>query len=107
MQAFFNTSEHDALRAATRRFVDAELTPNASSWERVGIPRSVFESVGAMGLLGARYPQSLGGSGGDLLSALPVVEEICRCRSGGFVTSYLVQAHIATPIVLHLGSEQQ
>ena len=107
MTPFFFTEEHDAIRSAARRFVESELTPNAGLWDREGIPRSAFESVGAMGFVGARYPQSLGGTGGDVLSAIPVVEEISRCRSGGFVTSYLVQAHISTPIVLHLGTPEQ
>ena len=54
-----------------------------------------------------RYPEALGGAGGDLLSAIPVVEEISLCRSGGFVTSFLVQAHISTPILLQLGTQSQ
>lgn len=85
----------------------SELTPNAQRWDDEGIPRSAFQAVGAMGFLGARYPQSIGGAGGDLLCAVPVVEEISRCRSGGFVTSYLVQAHIATPVIEHLGTLEQ
>ena len=107
MSPFFASENHEAVRDAVRRFVEAELTPNAAKWDAEGIPRSVFESVGAMGFLGARYPQSLGGTGGSLLSAIPVVEEISRCRNGGFVTSYLVQAHISTPIILHLGTPEQ
>jgi alkylation response protein AidB-like acyl-CoA dehydrogenase len=63
--------------------------------------------VGALGLFGVRYPERLGGAGGDLLAAVPVVEEISRCRSGGFVTSFLVQGHIATPILLNLGTSAQ
>lgn len=107
MRAFFNTAEHDAIRASARAFVGSELTPNASRWDDDGIPRAAFAAVGAMGFLGARYPESIGGAGGDLLSAIPIVEEISRCRSGGFVTSYLVQAHISTPIIQHLGTAEQ
>lgn len=107
MQPFFTTDEHSEIRSAVRRFVEAELTPNAARWDREGIPRSAFEAVGAMGFIGARYPQSIGGAGGGLLTAVPVVEEISRCRSGGFVTSYLVQAHISTPIIEHLGTSEQ
>jgi alkylation response protein AidB-like acyl-CoA dehydrogenase len=107
VRAFFNTTEHDQIRAAARRFVEAELTPNAERWDDEGIPRVAFEAVGAFGFIGARYPVSIGGTGGDLLSAVPVVEEISRCRNGGFVTSYLVQAHIATPIIQHLGTPEQ
>jgi alkylation response protein AidB-like acyl-CoA dehydrogenase len=104
LRAFFNTTEHDAIRATARRFVESELIPNAVRWDEQGIPRSAFEAVGAMGFIGARYPQSIGGAGGDLLSAIPVVEEISRCRNGGFVTSYLVQAHICTPVIQYLGT---
>ena len=107
MRPFFGTSEHEQIRLATRRFVEAELTPNAARWDDEGIPRAAFEAVGAMGFIGARYPAAFGGTGGDLLSAIPVVEEISRCRSGGFVTSYLVQAHISTPIIQHLGTSDQ
>ena len=107
MKALFNTLEHDAIRAAARKFVESELLPNAQRWDDEGIPRSAFEAVGAMGFIGARYATAIGGAGGDLLSAIPVVEEISRCRSGGFVTSYLVQAHISTPIIDHLGTSEQ
>jgi alkylation response protein AidB-like acyl-CoA dehydrogenase len=107
VRPFFNTPEHDQIRAATRKFVEAELTPNATRWDEEGIPRAAFEAAGALGLIGARYPVAIGGAGGDLLSALPVVEEISRCRNGGFVTSYLVQAHISTPIIEHLGTPEQ
>ena len=107
MNAFFNTAEHDQLRSATRRFVENSLVPRVGAFEAGGIPREVFREVGEVGLFGVRYPESLGGSGGDLLSAVPVVEEISRCRSGGFVTSFLVQAHISTPILLALGTREQ
>ena len=107
MQAFFTQPEHDQFREATRRFVESSLAPRIDGWERDGIPRAAFAEVGALGLIGARYPESLGGAGGGLLAAIPVVEEISRCRSGGFVTSYLVQAHISTPIIQQLGTQEQ
>jgi alkylation response protein AidB-like acyl-CoA dehydrogenase len=107
MQAFFVQPEHDHMREATRRFVESALAPRIDEWERDGIPRAAFAEAGALGLIGARYPESLGGAGGGLLAAIPVVEEISRCRSGGFVTSYLVQAHISTPIIQHLGTPEQ
>jgi alkylation response protein AidB-like acyl-CoA dehydrogenase len=107
MRPFFASQEHDQFRAATRRFVASALAPHVEEWENSGIPRSVFVEAGAIGLIGARYPEALGGADGGLLAAIPVVEEISRCRSGGFVTSYLVQAHISTPILLHLGTREQ
>jgi len=63
LRAFFNTAEHDAIRASARAFVAAELTPNAKRWDHEGIPRAAFSAVGAMGFLGARYPESIGGAG--------------------------------------------
>jgi alkylation response protein AidB-like acyl-CoA dehydrogenase len=107
MQAFFNTPEHDRLREATRRFVEGSLAPRIPALEETGVTRELFGEVGALGLFGVRYPEALGGAGGDLLAAIPVVEEISRCRSGGFVTSFLVQAHISTPILLSLGTPEQ
>ncbi len=107
MKPFFNTAEHDQLREATKRFVESSLWPRVPQLEEHGIPREMFAEAGNLGLLGVRYPEALGGAGGDLLSAIPVVEEISRCRSGGFVTSFLVQAHISTPILMHLGTKAQ
>ena len=107
MKAFFNNHEHDQLRDATRKYVESSLWPRIGALERDGFPRELFAELGALGLFGVRYPEALGGAGGDLLSAIPVVEEISRCRSGGFVTSFLVQAHISTPILLSLGSKAQ
>lgn len=107
MLPFFNTPEHGQIREATRRFVETSLLPRVPELEEHGIPRELFREIGQLGLFGTRYPESLGGAGGDLLSAVPVVEEISRCRSGGFVTSFLVQAHISTPILLSLGSREQ
>lgn len=107
MDAFFSNTDHQALRDATRRFVIEYLEPQADSWEEHGVPKSVFARVGEMGFIGARYSESVGGSGGDLLCAVPVVEEISRCRSGGFVTSYLVQTHICTPIIREIGTREQ
>src|SRR5690349_1141886 len=107
MQPFFATPEHLPIRETARRFVESALLPHVRAWEIKGIPREVFAEAGAVGLIGIHYPEELGGSGGDLLSAIPVVEELSRCRSGGFVTSYLVQAHIATPIIRTLGTPEQ
>lgn len=108
MKPFFNTHEHDMVRDVARTFVARNISPHVDAWEECGgVPREMFQSIGAAGLLGVRFPESVGGGGGDITMALGVVEEFALCRSGGVVTSYLVQAHLVTPAIFSLGTPAQ
>ena len=102
------TAEHDALRETVRDFVSRELRPHADEWEAAEIfPRSVFERMGELGLLGLRYPPEYGGQGGDYLSAIVLAEEMARCGSGGLGMAVSVQAEMATPPIFKYGTEAQ
>ena len=52
------TEEHQAIRATTAKFVDAEINPHADEWEAAGIfpAHEVFRKMGALGLLGIAKP---------------------------------------------------
>ena len=104
----FFTAEHDALRVSIRSFVERELAPHAEQWEAEGnFPDSVFERMGAAGLLGLSYPEEYGGSGGDYISTLVLKEEMARCGSGGVGMAVAVQTDMATPPILRFGTEVQ
>ena len=61
--------EHEDLRASLRRFVAERLRPHAAAWEDAGhFPDSVFTELAAHGFLGLKYPEALGGQGGDHLA---------------------------------------
>ncbi|MEC8974831.1 MAG: acyl-CoA dehydrogenase family protein [Actinomycetota bacterium] len=57
-------SEHHLFRESFRQFVEKEIVPNNSGWEREGIvDRSLFEIAGKNGFLGIDVPQEFGGGG--------------------------------------------
>lgn len=102
------TDEHEELRRAVRAFVESELTPHASEWEREGhFPDWVFKRMGDLGFLGVRFPQEYGGQGGDWGHAIVVSEELARSGSGGVGMAVAVQSEMATPPILRFGTEEQ
>jgi alkylation response protein AidB-like acyl-CoA dehydrogenase len=104
---YFN-ADHEALRAAVRRFAETELAPHADEWEREAYFADwVFPRMGELGLLGVRYPPEYGGQGGDYFSAIVVSEEMARCACGGLGMAAAVQSEMATPPVFKFGTEEQ
>jgi citronellyl-CoA dehydrogenase len=108
MPTTFFTPEHDALRAAVRRFAEDELAPHADEWEEAGdFPDWVFRRAGELGLLGLTYPQEYGGQGADYFTTLVFAEEIGRCNSGGVAMGLMVQTDMATTPVNKFGTDEQ
>ncbi len=102
------TPEHEELRAFVRQFVETELAPNATDWEREGhFPDWVFKRMGDVGLLGLRYPPDYGGQGGDWGHAIVLAEELARTGSGGVGMAIAVQSEMATPPIHRYGTEEQ
>ncbi len=104
---FIFTDEHDQLRASIRRFVAAEVLPNAEEWERTTFPDAILRRMGELGFLGLDKPVRSGGQGGDYYSALVRAEELVRGRSGGLTMGIAVQTDMALPPILEFGTEQQ
>ena len=64
------------LRDQARRFVKDVVEPHGEQWERDGlVPRSIFRELGDLGLLGARYPESCGGSELGPMASVVLAEE--------------------------------
>ena len=102
------TEEHQALRAAVRRWAEEELAPNADEWEdEEWFPDEVFRRAGELGFLGLTYPTEYGGQGGDYWSTVVKAEELPRGRSGSVNMALAVQSDMATPPILKFGTEQQ
>jgi citronellyl-CoA dehydrogenase len=86
--------------------VEQELAPHVDDWEAAeSFPRSVFQRAGELGILGAHYPESVGGGGGDFWFSVVKAEELGACGSAGVCLALLVQADMCTPIIWKLGSE--
>ena len=103
------TEDHDELRATVRRFVERELASHAEEWEqRREFPyREVFRQAGTMGLFGAKYDPSYGGTGPDLVSDAVVTEELARCRSGGVAAALGAHKDLGSYYLYRFGTEEQ
>jgi acyl-CoA dehydrogenase len=102
------TTEHEELRASIRGFIERELTPYAQAWEEAEwFPDEVFAKLAGQGLLGLKYPEELGGQGGDHLHEAVFVEELARIGSGGTAAGIGAHVNIATPPIWKFGSEDQ
>jgi citronellyl-CoA dehydrogenase len=102
------TDEHDMFRKSLRDFVTRELAPHAEAWEKERLfPSEVFRQMGRLGFLGVRYPEDVGGSGGDIWHTTVLCEEIQRARLAGLTMGVLVQTDMATPIINEIGTAEQ
>jgi len=85
----FDTEERRAFREQIRRFVDAEVTPNAHAWDEAGgFPDDLHEKVGALGAFGVGVEARYGGLGFDDAFMRAIFgEEFARCGAGGIPAS--------------------
>ena len=91
-----------------REWVAAEVLPHAAEWETAReFPSSVFASAGAAGLLGWKYPATVGGGGPDPLADVVVTEELARCGSGGVAAGLGATKDLAPYYVYRFGSDEQ
>jgi len=73
------SQEHQALQESAAAFVDKEVVPHASAWDRAEeVDRDIVGKLGAAGLLGLGVPEELGGSGGDMFAYCLAIEELGR-----------------------------
>jgi acyl-CoA dehydrogenase len=103
------TDEHEELRESIGRFVRAEIAPHVDEWEEAReFPRELFERCGELGFLGLKYPEDLGGQGGDHLHDAVWAEELARAgASGGIGAGLGAQTGIATPPIFNFGTPEQ
>ncbi len=102
------TDEHEELRDSVRRFIANELRPHAQQWEdERWFPNEVFEQLAAVGYLGLKYPEELGGQGGDYIHDAVFTEELAGCGSGGLAAGIGAHIGIATPPVWKFGTDDQ
>ncbi|HVN11347.1 MAG TPA: acyl-CoA dehydrogenase family protein [Kineosporiaceae bacterium] len=101
--------EHEAFRDSIRRFLDKEVLPHYSQWERNGIvPREVFLAAGADGFLGMAVPQEYGGGGvADFRFNVVIAEETARAGVTGFGLGISLHNDIVLPYLLSFTTEEQ
>lgn len=104
-RTLFN-EEHEIFRESVRRFIEREVVPHHSDWEKAGVvPRELWRKAGAEGLLCCAIPQEYGGGGGDFRFSVIVNEELARVGASG--PFFQLRSDIVAPYILHHGNEEQ
>lgn len=104
----FETGERRALRATVRAFVEKDVLPYLSVWEREGeLPRTLHARAAAAGLIGLTYPESAGGGGGDAVDALVLAEEFHYAGGSSGVFASLFTSGISLPHLVAAGDAAQ
>ncbi|KUI43979.1 acyl-CoA dehydrogenase [Mycobacterium sp. IS-1590] len=105
--SMWHTPERDQLRKSVRTFVEREVLPHVDEWERIGeLPRDLHLKAGEAGLLGAGFPETVGGGDGDGVDAVVICEEMHYAGSPGGVFASLFTSGIAVPHMIASGDER-
>jgi acyl-CoA dehydrogenase len=105
--SIWHTPEREQLRKTVRSFAEREVLPHVDEWERSGeLPRELHRKAGDAGLLGAGFPESVGGGGGDGADSVIICEEMHYAGSPGGVFASLFTCGIAVPHMVASGDER-
>jgi acyl-CoA dehydrogenase len=98
--------EHNIFRESVRHFVEREIVPFHTQWEKDGIvPRELWLKAGAEGLLCCTVPEQYGGLGLDYLFDVIVFEELWRVGASG--PGFLIHTDLVATYILSFGTEEQ
>jgi len=103
---FSLTEDQLALKQMAKEFAEKEVAPRAAAIDSESIfPQDLFDMMVNMGFTGLCVPEEYGGSGGDDLGKVIVVEEIAKkCAT----TAAALSIHMLfASVILKFGSEQQ
>ena len=103
----WTTPEREQLRKTVRSFVEQDILPHLNQWESDGeIPRELHKKAAALGLLGAGFPEDVGGEGGDLADAILICEEMHQAGASGGLFASLFTNGIALPHLVAAGDPE-
>ncbi len=101
------TSEQQQLRKSIREFCEAEIKPHVMEWdESQHFPIDVFKRLGKLGVLGAVFPEDLGGSGYSYVDYSIVMEEIARVDPS-IALSVAAHVSLCTNHIYLAGNDEQ
>ena len=104
---FDYTSEQIQLRAMVRDFAAAEIAPHVLEWDENQIfPLDAIKKAGELGLLGAIFPEDLGGAGLGYIDYAIIIEELARVDPS---VALIIAAHnsLCANHIFLAGSEEQ
>jgi alkylation response protein AidB-like acyl-CoA dehydrogenase len=101
------TPEQEQLRNMVREFATSEIGPHVSEWdENQTFPLDAVKQAGALGILGAIFPEDLGGAGLNYVEYAIIIEELARVDPS---FALIVAAHnsLCTNHIFLAGDEEQ
>lgn len=104
----WTTPERQQLRKTVRGFVEQDILPHLNQWESDGeLPRDLHKKAAALGLIGAGFPEDVGGDGGDLADAVVICEEMHQAGASGGLFASLFTSGIALPHLVAARNDEQ
>jgi acyl-CoA dehydrogenase len=98
--------DHSAFRQSFRLFIDRDIRPHQERWREAGqVDREVWRKAGAQGFLCPWLEERHGGSGGDFLHSVVIMEELARAYESGFAMG--LHSDIVVPYLHAFGDEDQ
>jgi len=100
--------EHRQLAETVSRFVAEEINPFVDEWEKAEqFPsHELFKKLGALGLLGVKYPEEYGGLGLDFSYSAVMAEALGDCDCGAVPMAIGVHTDMCTPALARFGSDE-
>jgi alkylation response protein AidB-like acyl-CoA dehydrogenase len=101
------TGEQIQLRKSVRDFAESEIRPHVLEWDENQIfPLDVIKKAGELGLMGAIFPEDLGGAGFGYIEYAIIIEELARVDPS---VALIVAAHnsLCTNHIYLAGDEDQ
>lgn len=103
---YYFTEEHALFRESLRAFLDREVVPHIEAWEAAGeLPRAIWHTMADMGYFGLGFDAAWGGSALDFFYGVVFIEEVTKCRSGGFGAAICLHPFIALEHIARQGSD--
>jgi alkylation response protein AidB-like acyl-CoA dehydrogenase len=101
------TAEQIQLRKSIRDFAEAEIAPHVLEWDETQtFPLDVIKKAGQLGLMGAIFPEQLGGAGLGYVEYSIIIEELARVDPS---VALIVAAHnsLCTNHIYIAGTDDQ
>jgi acyl-CoA dehydrogenase len=103
-----HSEEMTLFRDMARRAFETEILPHFEQWEEEHIvPRELWNTLGAAGLLCPDIPEEYGGAGTTPHVTLAMIEELSRLGFGGIASGYGIHSNIVAPYINNFGTEEQ
>ncbi len=108
MNQAIDNDEMTLFRDMARRAFEKEIAPFYESWEEAHmVPRSLWNTLGAAGLLCPDVDEAYGGAGTTPHVTLAMIEELSYMGFGGYASGYGIHSNIVAPYLSRHGTDAQ